>query len=76
MKECTRVLIEMREVGVPEDTDGYRELRRRMHDYIKTGEPFKGRILFPEIDRAAFVLLTRPARNAVEVSLRILPESK
>lgn len=30
VKECTRVLMEMREVGVPEDTEGYRELRRRM----------------------------------------------
>ncbi len=70
MKECTRVLMEMRAVGVPEDTDGYRELRRRMNDYIKTGDPWKGRILFPEIEREAHILLPRPARNAVEVSLR------
>lgn len=68
--------MDMRELGVPEDTEGYRELRRRMHDYIKTGEPFQGRILFREIDREAHILLPRPARNAVEISLRKLPESK
>lgn len=68
--------MDMRELGVPEDTEGYRELRRRMYDYIKTGEPFQGRILFQEIDREAHILLPRPARNAVEISLRKLPGSK
>jgi hypothetical protein len=68
--------MDMRELGVPEDTDGYRELRSRMRDYIKTGEPFQGRILFPEIDRVAHILLPRPARNAIEISLRKLPGTK
>ncbi len=70
VEECVRVLQEMRSVGVPEDTVGYRELRARMHDYIKTGDPWQGKIEFPEMERVAHVLLPRPARSAVEVTLR------
>lgn len=75
VKECTRVLLEMRDAGVPEDTDGYRELRARMKDYIKTGDPWQGKIQFAEIERVAHVLLPRPARAAVELTLRKLPGS-
>lgn len=68
--ECVRVLKEMRECGIDAETRGYAELKSRMDDYIKTGDPWKGRIPFPDIERVAVVLLPRPARSAVEVTLR------
>lgn len=76
VKECTRVLLEMRDAGVPETIPGYVELRARIRDYIKTGDPWQGKINFPEIERVALVLLPRPARTAVELTLRKLPASQ
>lgn len=70
VEECVRVLKEMRDYGIDAENRGYAELKARIDDYIKTGDPWQGRIPFPDIERVAIVLLPRPARSAVEVSFR------
>jgi hypothetical protein len=58
---------QIRDLGIPTEYPPLKELSRRMSDYIKTGEPWSGKIKFEAYGRIAEVIL--PRRPNVEVSV-------
>ena len=70
VKEVINVLRQLQDYGVAPDTAGYDELKSRMTDYIKTGDPWLGRIPLPEINKVAHLLLPRRARDAIQLTLK------
>ena len=68
--ECLRVMREVKELGFPSDYPPMKELSKRLSDYIKTGEPWSGKIKFELYGRIADVILPRKADRQITVVLR------
>lgn len=67
IEQCLSVMKQIRDLGIPTEYPPLKELSRRMSDYIKTGEPWSGKIKFEAYGRVAEVIL--PRRPNVEVSV-------
>jgi hypothetical protein len=67
VEQCVSVMKQIRDLGIPTEYPPLKELSRRMSDYIKTGEPWSGKIKFEAYGRIAEVIL--PRRPNVEVSV-------
>lgn len=67
VEECLSVMKQIRDLGIPTEYPPFKELSRRMSDYIKTGEPWSGKIKFEAYGRVAEVIL--PRRQNIEVSV-------
>jgi hypothetical protein len=61
---------EVKELGFPSDYPPMKELSKRLSDYIKTGEPWSGKIKFELYGRIADVILPRKADRQITVVLR------
>lgn len=70
VKEVVNVLRQLQDYGVASDTSGYDALKERMTTYIKTGDPWIGRVPLPEINKVAHLLLPRRARDAIQLTLK------
>ena len=70
VEECLRVMREVKDLGFPTDYPPMKELSRRLSDYIKTGEPWSGKIKFELYGRVADVILPRKADRQITVVLR------
>lgn len=70
VKEVVNVLRQLHEYGVTGETSGYADLKARMDSYIKTGDPWVGKIPMPDIKKTAHLLLPRRARDAIQLSLK------
>lgn len=68
--ECLRVMREIKDLGFPSDYPPMKELSKRLSDYIKTGEPWSGKIKFELYGRVADVILPRKADRQITVVLR------
>ena len=68
--ECLRVMREVKDLGFPSDYPPMKELSKRLSDYIKTGEPWSGKIKFELYGRVADVVLPRKADRQITVVLR------
>lgn len=68
--ECLSIMKQVRELGFPSDYPPYKELSRRISDYIRTGEPWSGKIKFEAYGRYADVILPRRADREIVVVLR------
>lgn len=68
--ECLRVMREVKDLGFPSDYPPMKELSKRLSDYIKTGEPWSGKIKFELYGRVADVILPRKADRQITVVLR------
>lgn len=70
--ECLRIMKQLNDLGFPSDYPPRKELSKRLSDYIKTGEPWSGRIKFELYGRYADIILPRRADREIQVVLRKL----
>jgi hypothetical protein len=70
LEECLRVMREVKDLGFPSDYPPMKELSKRLSDYIKTGEPWSGKIKFELYGRVADIILPRKADRQITVVLR------
>ncbi len=72
IEECIHVMKQLRDLGIPTEYPPLKELSRRLSDYVKTGEPWSGKIKFEAYGRVAHVILPRKADREISVTLSIL----
>jgi len=70
IEECIRVMKEIRDLGFPTEYPPLKELSKRLSDYVRTGEPWSGKIKFEAYGRVADVILPRKADRQITVVLR------
>lgn len=70
--ECLSVMKQVRDLGFPSEYPPYKELSKRVSDYIKTGEPWSGKIKFETYGRYADVILPRRADRQIVVVFKTL----
>lgn len=70
--ECLHVMRQVYDLGIPTDYPPAKELSRRLSDYIKTGEPWSGKIKFETYGRVAEIILPRKADREISVVLKKL----
>lgn len=68
--ECISIMKQVRDLGFPLDYPPYKELSKRVSEYIKTGEPWSGKIKFEAYGRYADVILPRRADRQIVVVFR------
>jgi hypothetical protein len=76
LKECLQITKGLEEVGITREFAGRKELDARIQDYVKTGDPWAGKIEFPELNRIADVILARRKTNHCSLNLRFVPYSQ
>jgi hypothetical protein len=72
IEQCISVIKQIRDLGIPNEYPPLKELSKRMSDYIKTGDPWSGKIKFEAYGRVADVILPRRADRDISVTLRRL----
>ena len=70
--ECLKIMKQLNDLGFPTDYPPRKELSRRLSDYVKTGEPWSGKIKFELYGRYVDVILPRRADREIQVVLRKL----
>lgn len=70
IEECLLVMKQIRDLGIPTEYPPLRELSKRLSDYVKTGDPWTGKIKFEAYGRVAEVILPRKADRQVSVLLK------
>lgn len=63
---------QLNDLGFPIDYPPRKELSRRLSEYVKTGEPWSGKIKFEAYGRYADIILPRRADREIQVVLRKL----
>ena len=69
VREGITLLKKIQEVGIDISDDGYIELKSKISDWVKTGDPWTGKIKFSFDTRVAEVLL--PRKNTAVASLAL-----
>lgn len=59
------------DLGIPYTSPEVQELKKQLDIFVRTGEPWEGRISFSVWGREAHVLLSRSGK--VEVTLKVIP---
>jgi hypothetical protein len=72
LEECISVMKQIRDLGIPTEYPPLKELSRRLSDYVKTGEPWSGKIKFEAYGRVAHVTLPRRDDRELSVILKKL----
>jgi hypothetical protein len=72
LEQSLHVMREMYDLGFPTDYPPLKELSRRLSDYVKTGEPWSGKIKFEAYKRVAEVILPRRPDRDISVNLKHL----
>ncbi len=70
IEECLLVMKQIRDLGIPTEYPPLRELSKRLSDYVKTGDPWTGKIKFEAYGRVAEVILPRKADRQISVLLK------
>lgn len=69
VREGVTILKKIQEVGIDTSDDGYIELKAKISDWVKSGDPWAGKIKFPLYNRIAEVLLPRKATAVASLAL-------
>lgn len=72
LEQSLHVMREMYDLGFPADYPPLKELSRRLSDYVKTGEPWSGKIKFETYGRVAEIILPRKENREISVVLKKL----
>jgi len=72
VQEGVNLLKQLRDAGVKVTFGGFQELKRRISDWVNTGEPWEGVVAFPEHGRMAEVVLPRYDNRAAGINFRIV----
>lgn len=67
LREGITILKKLREVGIPSDNGGFKEIQKTISDWVTTGTAVQIRIPIPRYDRDAELVL--PARKDKVASL-------
>ncbi len=70
IKECIEIMKQVHDMGFPTEYPPVKELSRRLSDYVKTGEPWTGKIKFEAYNRTAHVILPRRADREISIVLK------
>jgi hypothetical protein len=70
LEQSIHVMREMYALGFPTDYPPLKELSQRLSDYVKTGEPWSGKIKFETYKKVAEVILPRKADRDISVVLK------
>lgn len=70
LEECLRIMKQVNEMGFPSEYPPLKELSKRLSDYVKTGEPWAGKIKFEAYNRTAHVILPRRTDREIQVVLK------
>jgi len=70
IEECLLVMKQIRDLGIPTEYPPLKELSKRLSDYVKTGDPWAGKIKFEAYGRVAEVILPRKADRQISVLLK------
>ncbi len=70
IEECLLVMKQIRDLGIPTEYPPLKELSKRLSDYVKTGDPWTGKIKFEAYGRVAEVILPRKADRQISVLLK------
>lgn len=70
VEECIRIMKQLYEFGIPVEYPPLKELSKRLSEYVKTGEPWAGKIKFEAYGRIADVILPRRSDREITVVLR------
>lgn len=72
IEECVRVMKQLRDLGIPTEYPPLKEVSKRLSDYVKTGEPWAGKIKFEAYGRVADIILPRKADRQIMLVLKKL----
>lgn len=72
LDECLQIMKQINDLGIPTDYPPRNELSKRLSDYVKTGEPWAGKIKFEAYRRVADIILPRRADREILVVLKKL----
>ncbi len=70
IEECIQIMKQIRDLGIPNEYPPLKELSKRLSDYIKTGDPWSGKIKFEAYGRIAEVILPRRSDRQITVVLK------
>jgi hypothetical protein len=70
LTEGVSILKQLREAGVKDTVMSFQVLKQQISEWVKTGEPWEGRIDFPEYGRVAVVALPRYTNRAAELTFK------
>jgi hypothetical protein len=70
--QCVAAMKQLQDLGIPLEYPPLKELTKRFNDYIRTGEPWAGKIKFEAYGRYADVILPRREDREISVVLKIL----
>lgn len=60
------------EFGIPPDLQGMPEIKRRLDEFIATGDPWSGKVRLPGIDRTAHILLPAGVQHTAVIELKVV----
>ena len=63
---------QINDLGIPTDYPPRKELSKRLSDYVKTGEPWAGKIKFEAYQRVADIILPRQSDRQIRIVLKKL----
>lgn len=72
IEECLSVMRQIYDMGIPTDYPPLKELSKRLSDYVKTGEPWSGKIKFELYNRVAHIILPRKSEIPISVVFKTL----
>lgn len=76
LEKSLEIMRQINDLGIPTEYPPRMELSRRLSDYVKTGEPWSGKIKFEAYGRVAHVILPRKDTVDVQVVLKSLQGKK
>lgn len=76
VKEGVNLLKQLKEVGISTNEPPYKEIQERISDWVKTGDPWQGKIEFYRYGRVAEILLPRKANAVASLALKMKPGLK
>jgi hypothetical protein len=76
VKEGVNLLRQLQEVGISKDEPPYKEIQAKVSDWVKTGDPWQGKVEFFRYGRVAEILLPRKATAVASLALKMKPGLK
>ena len=70
LKEGVQLLLQLKGTGVDAELS-YKQVKERVDDWVKTGDPWSGKIQFPDCNRVAEIILPRKAANTASLLFRV-----
>ena len=76
VKEGINLLMKLKEVGILSTEQPYIEIQAHISDWVKTGDPWMGKVEFYRYGRIAEILLPRKSTAVASLALKMKPGIK